>query len=378
MPDHDSAHAGVRDHQTGAMRDAWTATLAALDLTDLGWARAARTAPVELLHEHPTASPARVVRADRGRRLLVAGGGEPCQVHDRSHPRDLAVVGDWVLVEGDVAIACLPRWGTLARRRGGDSASPQLLAANVDLVLVAEALDPGRHVNVARVARFVALARGGGADVHVLLTGADRLDGDAGDLPAHVAGAPALATSTVDGRGIADVRDLLPRGTTAVVVGASGAGKSSIANALMDEPLLATGGRRGSGTGRHVTSTSRLVPIPGCGLLVDSPGIRQVGMHADLDVEAFASSAVDALADGCRFGDCGHDTEPGCAVREAIDAGTIAEAELGTWRKLEREALRERARADARLRRELHDERMSRARAHVKARRRGEIVERRR
>jgi ribosome biogenesis GTPase len=388
----------VRDTDPGA---AWAATFTTLDLAGLGWARAARSAPADLITDHPTATPARVVRVDRGRMLLVAtGDGPPIHVRDRTadgpttplHLLDDGppVVGDWVLVDPPelgaggfgFARARLPRDGVLARRRDTASTAPQVIAANVDLVLVAEALEPDRSINAARVERFVAIASTGDVEVRVLLTGVDRLGdvddpGAVDDLPFEVAGVPVIATSIVDGRGLDELRDVLAPGVTATIVGASGAGKSSIANALLDSPLLAVGERRGSGTGRHTTSTSRLVPIPGGALLVDTPGIRAVGLHAGVDTHSLEASTIGDLADRCRFTDCRHDGEPGCAVDAAIEAGDLTADAVAAWRKLEREALRERARVDDRLRRELSAERMTAARGYTKARRRGEYPERR-
>ena len=384
---------------------AWEATFHDLDLAALGWSTAVRSAPAELFTDHPDARPARVVRVDRGRMLLVAdGSGSLHHVRDRTerasprgrpHEHEHAVVGDWVLIDDPAlhaggygfARALLPRAASLARRRDTSSTAPQVLAANVDLVLVAEALEPDRRINEARIARFVALGAAGGADVRVLLTGADRLGtpvGDrAGDVPRSVAGADAIATSVVDERGLDELRDLLPLGTTATIVGASGAGKSSIANALLGAPLLAVGERRGSGTGRHTTSVSRIVPIPGGGLLVDTPGIRAVGMHGGVDPDELTPGtgvgrSIGELAAACHFGDCRHDGEPGCAIVAAIDAGDLPADASATWRKLEREARYEQARVDERLRREIGTEWRRTAREVERARRRGEIVERRR
>lgn len=401
VPGDDLARTPVRDSQSTSMRATFEASFATFDLAGLGWARAARSAPADLLADHPTAAPARVVRVDRGRMLLVAAGdGSLRHVRDRSTPdrddaHDPPVVGDWVLIEPPelgadgfgFARARLPRDGVLARRRVDGLSVPQALAANVDLVLVAEALDPDRTINEARIGRFVAIAAAGGMEVVVLLTGVDRLEvrlqaaGDDPvallDLPDEIAGARTLATSIVDGRGIDAVRDLLGPGTTATIVGASGAGKSSIANALIGEPLLAVGDRRVTGTGRHTTSVSRLVPLPHGGLLVDTPGIRSVGMHADVDASVLETSAIGELAGQCRFGDCQHDGEPGCAVDAAIAAGDLSEHAVTEWRKLEREARRARARVDERVRRELSAEFMTKARGYTKARRRGEYPERR-
>jgi ribosome biogenesis GTPase len=230
----------VRDTPNPAGRGALERAVARLDLADLGWGRAIRSAPAELLAEFPDALPARVLRVDRGRRLLVAtGGAPPRQVHDRTRDADagdVAAVGDWVLLApttdaatgGDVAVARLPRRGVLARRSTTGTSTSQVLAANVDLVIVAETLDPGRVINEARVARIAALASGGDdrIDVHVVLTGVDRVEGE---QPSMVAGHPSTCTSIVDGRGLDELRALLAPGVTATIVGASGAGKSSAA-----------------------------------------------------------------------------------------------------------------------------------------------------
>jgi ribosome biogenesis GTPase len=366
----------VRDLTAGTARDAIDGSLAALDLTDLGWPRAARAAPAELLLDHADCRPARVMRVDRGRRLLVAmGGAPPSHVHDRTGD-DHAVVGDWVLVDAttDVARVRLPRAGVLARRDATDSTTPQAIAANVDLVLIAEALDPGRAINVNRVARFAAIAAADDIDVHVVLTHADQQSA----WPLEVAGVRAIGTSILDGRGVEQVRALIGRGTTATIVGPSGAGKSSLVNALAGTELQATTERRSTGTGRHTTSVSRLLAVPGGGLLADTPGIRLVGMHAGVDADVVVPTAVTALAGACRFGDCLHVGEPGCAVAAAIDAGSLEQRELDSWRRLGREALREQARSDARVRAQLRASDRALGRSVEQARRRGEIVERRR
>jgi ribosome biogenesis GTPase len=352
-----------------------------IDLPGLGWARAARAAPIELLTRRPDLMPARVVRVDRGRRVLIAtGDGSLRGAHDRIGDEPV-VVGDWVLAEpvGDdlVARGLVPRDGVLARRRDTDSSAPQVLAANVDTVLVAEALEPDRTINERRAARFVALATSGGADVVVLLTGADRLTGE-GILPERIAGRRAIATSIVDGRGVAELRELLGPGTTAAIVGASGAGKSSLVNALLGEPLLAVGERRATGTGRHTTSVSRLVPLAHGALLVDTPGIRAVGMHHGADASELAPPLLAELAAACRFSDCAHDGEPGCAVAAAIERGELDPDAIDQWHRLEREALREQARSDAKVRSELRAHHRQQGKAVERARRRGEIVERRR
>ncbi|MCW2928056.1 MAG: GTPase EngC [Thermoleophilia bacterium] len=376
----------VRDLQSSSARETLDAAFARLDLETLGWSRAIRAAPAELLTEHPDATPARVVQVDRGRLLRVAtGSAPPVHVRDRTEPRDgtPAVVGDWVLVEppaldaGGLAFArCrLPRRGELARRDDTDSSHPRIMAANVDLVLVVEALAPGREINVNRVARVAALATASGIDVRVLLTHADTVTDDP---PSTVAGHAAIATSIVDGRGLDEVAALLAPGTTATVVGASGAGKSSMVNALAGTDLQAIAETRASGTGRHTTSVARLVPLPGGALLVDTPGVRLVGMHGGVDADDVLPDEVAELMAACRFTNCAHEGEPGCAIAAAIDAGELDEDVLVSWRRLEREALRERARSDAKVRSELRASHRRTGKEVTRARRKGEIVERRR
>ena len=367
----------MRDSLTGSADDAWRALLAGRTLHQLGWAHVVRRADPDTLTV-PGRVPARVARVDRGGWLLVATGeGPPRRARDRTGAR--VAVGDWVLVEPspnvderpDDAVVLVPRMGVLARRDETDSTHPQVLAANVDVVLVAEALDPDREINAARVARFAAIAAAGDTRPHVLLTGIDRLGSDKSRVPDTVAGIPATATSIVDGHGLDELRALLEPGTTAVVVGASGAGKSSLVNALLDEPLLAVGARRSTGTGRHTTAVGRLVPLPGGAVLVDTPGVRLVGMHADAAVGWSPPDSIGAIAADCRFRDCEHAGEPGCAVAAAVDRGELSQSTVDDWHKLQREAAYELARSDARVRSELRARQRAQGRSVAKARRAG-------
>jgi ribosome biogenesis GTPase len=360
----------VRDSSTDRGRSVLAASFEQLDLAALGWASVARAAPAEAL---ALAQPARVVRVDRGGRLLVAvGGSEPIQVRDRIRGAQ-ACVGDWVLIVDGVATDLVERRSVVERRTDTASTRPQAFAANVDLVVAVEALVPA--VNIGRVARVGALARAGGCEIAVVLTHADQHDDPASaalDLAARTAIADIITTSVVDGSGFDQLRELI-RGCTVLLLGASGAGKSSLANELVGDELLAVGGRNASGTGRHTTSTARLVPLPEGGLLVDTPGVRGIGMHAGVDLVAVRPDGLDAIAVNCKFGDCLHEGEPGCAVQAAIDVGDLPADAIDAWKRLEREALRERARSDAKLRHEIHRDRMRSTKAYVTARRRGEF-----
>jgi ribosome biogenesis GTPase len=255
---------------------------------------------------------------------------------------DLPVAGDWVAVRAfpadrfGVLEAVLPRKSWLSRRAAGKRTEEQLLGANVDLVLATVAL--GEDGNLRRLERLLALGRAGRATPVALLTKSDLVT----DLPADLAaarqvtaGAAVLAVSSRTGAGIPDVRSLLVPGLTAALIGASGAGKSTLVNSLAGEELLATREvREGDGRGRHATTARRLVPLSWGALLLDTPGLREVGLW---DVEDGDFDDVDLLGQACRFSDCGHGEEPGCAVRYAVEGGRLDAGRLEAWRKLGRE-----------------------------------------
>ena len=221
--------------------------------------------------------------------------------------------------------------------------------ANLGLVLAVAGLD--RPLRAGRIERTVTLATDAGAETVVVLTKADAVD------PARAAEAeqivneldPTLAVVTLSARGGWGVEDLLALvGTrTVALLGESGAGKSTLVNALVADEVAETGDvRAGDAKGRHTTTSRQLHVLATGGILVDTPGIREVGVFADPDAVAEAFSDVDDLAEGCRFRDCAHDGEPGCAVQSAIDEGTLDADRLGRWRRVEAEAASAAVRAD--------------------------------
>ncbi len=286
----------------------------------------------------PRPIPARVLAA-HGERWLVAApsaGSEPRLVPARGRLRDPAtggppVTGDWVaLDDGDAIAAVLTRRGTLVRRHAGTATTAQTLAANLELALVVEPLPAP---NLRRAERFVALAAAGDVPAVLVLTKRD-LDPEDGAAAAQLARAlglaDALAVDGLAGDGLAPVRALLAPGSTAVLLGPSGAGKSTLANALLGSARQATGAVRAhDGRGRHTTVTRELLPLPGGALLIDTPGVREVGLW---DGAGDAFGEIDALAADCRFPDCAHESEPACAVRDAVEPERLA-----AWRKLARE-----------------------------------------
>ncbi len=291
------------------------------------------------------------------RRAVVARGLLRAALED---PASTPCVGDWVtlrrLDSADPSAtlevtAVLPRRGAVVRASVTPGASfGQVLAAHLDVVLVVEGLHP--EPDLGRIERFLALAWESGAAPVVVLTKADLVT-DADDLVREVAdaavGAAVIAVSVLDGRGLDELQSCLAPGTSAALLGPSGAGKSTLVNALMGRDVMATRGLRADGKGRHTTAHRELVVLPWGAVLIDTPGLRAVGL-ADLDGGLSAVfSDVDALAARCRFSDCAHDSEPGCAVLAAVEDGDLPARRLDSWRRLRREAAWIARRSDARL-----------------------------
>ena len=300
---------------------------------------------------------ARVVGAHRGTWEVALGGADaPLEaratgrLRHEAGPAELPVVGDWVAVdarpdEGAASVhVVLPRRTQLRRRAPADYGAPfQVLAANVDVVLVATSLN--RDLNVRRVERFLTAAWESGARPVVVLTKVDLARDPVevaiaeAQLEEVAAGVPVVATSAVSGAGLDAVRAFLAAGRTVVLIGSSGVGKSTLANALLgEERLLVREIREDDARGRHTTVGRQLVALPGGeGLLLDTPGLRELGLWDDGAGLDLAFADVARAAEACRFTDCGHETEPGCAVRAAVADGTLHADRFGGWQKLERE-----------------------------------------
>jgi ribosome biogenesis GTPase / thiamine phosphate phosphatase len=294
------------------------------------------------------AVPARVVAEHRDRYVIVGEDGERAAVlagrlrHQARGREELPATGDWVAVDagsGTAAIqAVLPRRSLFRRKAAGDATEAQVLAANVDTALIAAAL-PG-DVNARRIERYLALAWESGAVPLVLLTKADLAD----DVDAALRGVRAVApgvdvaaVSAVTGMGVDDLARWLKPGRTAVLLGSSGAGKSTLTNLLLGAEALRTGAVREDGKGRHTTTHRQLVRLASGALLIDTPGMRELQLWtADAGLES-AFADVEALAARCRFGDCAHDAEPGCAVRAVAESGALDPERLESWRRLRRE-----------------------------------------
>jgi ribosome biogenesis GTPase len=241
----------------------------------------------------------------------------------------LPVAGDFVLLDDSGVIhRVIERRSVFVRRSKGGQ---QAVAANIDTVFVCMGLD--RDFNLRRLERYLSVAWDSGALPVVVLTKAD--------LCADAAAKLTEAQDAAPGVEVVVSPDELERlkgyiaGRTVAFIGSSGVGKSTLVNRLAGEELLATGATRRDGRGRHTTTSRELLPLLG-GAVIDTPGMRELGIErADLS-RGFAD--IDALAKGCRFADCGHESEPGCAVRAAVESGDLSEERLDNWRKLRREA----------------------------------------
>jgi ribosome biogenesis GTPase len=294
--------------------------------------------------EAPALEPARVLAVARsgldlafeGWRAQVPLGG---RWHERD-PEDRPTVGDWVLVDrsGPRIESVLERASVFRRRAAGGDAV-QLVAANVEVVLLVSACN--RDFNPARLERYLAMTLEAGATPVVVLTRADLVE-DPAAFAAEAArlrpGLPVEAVNALDPATLDGVRGWATPGTTLALLGSSGVGKTTLLNTLAGHAVQDTGAARADDDrGRHTTTHRSLHRIPGGAWVLDSPGMRELGLvDAGAGVRA-AFPEIDALAPHCRFADCGHDGEPGCAVQAAIDAGTLDADRLARFRKLERE-----------------------------------------
>jgi len=295
--------------------------------------------------------PARVSVVHRGMYILLSGNGEiDAELSGRFLHRvlcaeELPVTGDWVVVRpgGRLIDAILPRRTQLVRKRAGRQVEAQVLAANIDVLFVVTGLDG--DFNPRRLERYLVLAAESGARPVIVLNKTDLCADVQGCVSdARALGAPVIALSAACGDNVEALSGYTTPGATAAFIGSSGAGKSSLVNRLLGQPAQATGPvREHDARGRHTTSRRELIPLPQGWLVVDTPGIREVALWAGAEGLAHAFSEVSELAARCRFRDCTHTAEPGCAVRDSLDAERLA-----AFGKLRRELDHLRRRQDQR------------------------------
>ncbi len=303
--------------------------------------------------------PGRVVAAHRAAYDVVVDGGEVVRTRlpgrmVRCEALDVAV-GDWVGLSDGLVRSVLPRRSALVRTSAGLTSQTQTLAANVDVAFVVSSLGP--DLEPRRLERYLVTIWESGASPEIVLTKADRFE-DPWEMVAEVEavalGVPVWVVSAVTGDGVDALRARVEPGLTAVLIGSSGVGKSTLVNRWLGSEVLATQETRADDDeGRHTTTHRELLVLPGGGMVVDTPGIRELQLavadSSALD-ETFAD--VEELAAECRFNDCAHDSEPGCAVRAALADGTLPGDRFASWLKLQRELRSIAIRTDARLRKE--------------------------
>ena len=264
-------------------------------------------------------------------------------------------VGDWVGLGDGLVRTVLPRRSAIVRNAAGLTTTAQTLAANVDVAFVVSSLGP--DLEPRRIERYLVTIWESGAAPEIVLTKADRLD-DPWPLVAEVEtvalGVPVHVVSAVTGLGCDALRARIPAGTTSVLLGSSGVGKSTLVNRWLGDEVMATKEtREDDDEGRHTTTHRQLLVLPGGGLVIDTPGLRELQLW---DAGAAALDAtfadVEELAAGCRFGDCTHEHEPGCAVLAAVETGELPRERLHSWRKLQRELRAMEIRQNALLRKE--------------------------
>jgi len=332
------------------------------ELYALGWVDRLEGQLAILLDSEPEAVPGLVSRIDRGLVSVMTEAGVlrvPLGRELHGRRRDVAhvvAVGDWVALVGGVVAAVLPRRSAFVRGIPDRAGRVQVVAANLDTVFIVHSLT--RPLNRRRLERELLLVRDGGAAPVVLLTKHDRHADAAAHLEAVAEVAPRVAAflmSSVTGEGFDEMRSYVGARRSAALIGASGVGKSTIVNELLGTRALATAEVRAfDEKGRHTTAARQLVVLPGGGMLIDTPGLRSLALPEQADgVDEATNGAlgqafddVEEVASGCRFSNCRHGAEPGCAVVDAVASGRLGADRVAAYRSLDAELTDDGARGD--------------------------------
>jgi len=333
-----------------------------LNLQELGWD--AFFTDAFRPYENDNLIPARVAARHHGPCELLTElgrlGGVPA---GRLADDELPVVGDWVVaraLDGErkaVIEAVLPRRSAFTRKEAWTRTVAQVIAANVDTVFLVTAF--GGDLNARRLERYLTAAWDSGSSPVVVANKVDLAEDrllELAEVEAVALGVPVLVVSAATGEGLDELEPHLQPGRTIALLGSSGVGKSTLVNRLAGRELLATRAIRSDGRGRHTTSHRELVPLASGALLIDTPGMRELQLWADENVLDSTFAEIAELASGCRFSDCSHEHEPGCAVKAAIADGSLPRERFASYRKLQREIRALEIRKDARLRSEARKE----------------------
>jgi ribosome biogenesis GTPase / thiamine phosphate phosphatase len=334
-------------------------TALSFELSELGWTSELQETFEQLGDER--LEPARVAAEHRGSYRIFTAAGETSatvpgkMTFDAITREELPAVGDWVAVEVvDATMAVirsvLPRRTSFVRKVAGFQSEAQVLAANVDVVFIVDPFDRGP--NLRRIERFLTVAWESGAMPVVVLTKSDLAIDLGEDLANVIAVAPAVdvyAVSSLTGDGIEELLHHLDGAPTIAALGPSGAGKSSLINALLGRDVMETKEVRLDGKGRHTTTHRQLIPLPGGGAFIDTPGMRELQLYDGDDGIDMSFSDIYALAEQCRFRNCSHEREPGCAVAAALRNGTLDESRYASYRKQLRELAAVARKKDKRL-----------------------------
>lgn len=294
--------------------------------------------------------PARVAREDRERYQILTDNAElRAEItgrfrHQAKTRRDFPAVGDWVAVEiqpqSDFGLihAVLPRKSIFSRGATGDTTEEQVVAANVDTAFLV--MDLGRDFNPRRIERYLTLTWESGATPVVLLTKTDiaeDLEAEIAEIESIAIGVPVISVCAIQAEGLEQLQPYLLPGQTVALFGSSGAGKSTLINALLGEEKLLTRELKEDGRGRHTTTWRELIQLPSGGLVIDTPGMKQVELWADESSLEESFDDIGALATQCKFSDCSHGSEPGCAVQAALADGRLSAERIASYDKLQKE-----------------------------------------